>query len=67
METPDFFRDETKKDREFCIVYWISWTVRCAVDCNEHLKGYPKKVLLKLLGLEDTNDIVIESVKSWKE
>lgn len=68
MQTPSFFYDGTEKDREFSIVYWISWTVRCAVEPhNTNLGGYPKKVLLKLLGLENANNVTIKYVETWKE
>lgn len=83
MKQPSFFFDEKRGyEKEIFIDYFLSWTLRCAVDENSNIDNtvqqYSKFVLLFLLKyndkerfknmtLDNTTIKRVETEKQWKQ
>ncbi len=70
-----FFNDHSEGNhgKETILTYWLSWTLRLAVDNNDYCKNKPilrrhcRFMLFKLLGIEHYNGIHVLEVKVKKE
>lgn len=69
-----FMADCTKNDKgkEAIMSFEVSWILRVAADKTEQ-KARPilyrkcNEILFKLLGICESNDIIIKEIKVWKE
>lgn len=70
---PNFFRDETNLPCEALLDYFISWTLRCAVDSvakeNELLNNYAKQLLAMCIFNDPTklDGKSVSECRSWKQ
>lgn len=70
-----FFNDHSEGDhgKETILTYWLSWSLRLAVDDNDYckdkpiLKRYCRSILFKLLDIDYFNGIHVREVKVKKE
>lgn len=70
-----FFNDHSEGDhgKETILTYWLSWSLRLAVDNNNYSKDKPilreqcRILLFKLLGIKQFEDLHILEVKVKKE
>lgn len=73
-QMPKFFADSSKNDpAEILVDYFLSWTLRCAVeevkDSNPTLQQYSKRILSTFMYGDPTklDNKKVKSVETWKQ